>query len=202
MSPIDFYFDLTSPYSYLASHWIEPLAAKHGRRVEWHAILLGATFQAAELKSPMSYPIKREYSLHDFERSARYEGVPFAMPETFPVPTQNVSRVFWWLKERPDAGDPASASAWARRCFTALFVQGRNPAEANTLAELAREHGISADEAQAVCADTVWKTRLREANEAAIAAGVFGAPTFIVDGERFWGNDRQAQLARWLEAPF
>ena len=59
---IDFYFDFSSPYSYIASEWVEAVAARHGRAVHWHAILLGATFQAAELKSPVSYPIKREYS--------------------------------------------------------------------------------------------------------------------------------------------
>ena len=78
-SAIDFYVDFSSPYSYIASEWIEALAARHGRTVRWHAVLLGVTFQAAELKSPVSHPIKREYSLHDFERSARFEGVPLKM---------------------------------------------------------------------------------------------------------------------------
>ena len=95
--PIDFYFDFSSPYSYIASEWIEALAARHGRTVTWKAILLGATFQAAELKSPVAHPIKREYSLRDFERSARFAGVPLAMPEKFPIATQNAARVFWWL---------------------------------------------------------------------------------------------------------
>ena len=94
--PIDFYFDFSSPYSYIASEWIDALAARHGRTVNWKAILLGATFQAAELKSPVSYPIKREYSLHDFERSARFAGVPLKNPEKFPISTQNAARVFWW----------------------------------------------------------------------------------------------------------
>ena len=58
-APIDFYFDLSSPYAYIASEWIEALAARHGRMVHWQAILLGTTFQAAELKSPVSYPLKR-----------------------------------------------------------------------------------------------------------------------------------------------
>ena len=97
-SAVDFYVDFSSPYSYIASEWIEALAARHGRPVRWHAILLGVTFQAAELKSPVSHPIKREYSLHDFERSARFAGVPFTLPEKFPVATQNAARVFWWLE--------------------------------------------------------------------------------------------------------
>ena len=67
--PIEFWFDFSSPYSYIASEWIEALAARHGRPVRWHAVLLGVTFQAAQLKSPVSHPIKREYSLLDFARS-------------------------------------------------------------------------------------------------------------------------------------
>ena len=68
-APIDFYFDFSSPYSYIASEWIEAVAARHGRAVQWHAILLGVTFQAAELKSPVEHPLKREYSIRDFARS-------------------------------------------------------------------------------------------------------------------------------------
>ena len=90
--PIKFYFDFSSPYSYVASEWIEALAARHGRTVRWHAILLGVAFQAAELKSPVSHPIKRDYTLRDFRRSARFEGLPYTQPEEFPIPTQNAAR--------------------------------------------------------------------------------------------------------------
>ena len=105
--PIHVYFDLSSPYSYIASEWIEALAAHHGRTVRWQAILLGATFRAAESKSPVSYPFKREYSLRDVERSARHADVPLAIPAKFPIPTQNAARVFWWL----DAENPARAAS-------------------------------------------------------------------------------------------
>jgi 2-hydroxychromene-2-carboxylate isomerase len=197
--PIDFYFDFSSPYSYIASEWIEALAARHGRTVNWRAILLGATFQAAELKSPVSHPIKREYSLRDFERSARFAGVPLANPAKFPVPTQNAARVFWWLNER----DPAAASHWARHCLRAYFARGVDPSDIAALRGLAAEFGLSADEAEGVWNDPAWKARLKSENEAAIAAGVFGAPFFVVDGEPFWGNDRRQQIERWLEkGPF
>ena len=118
--PHRFLVDFSSPYSYIASEWIEALAARHGRTVRWHAVLLGVTFQAAELKSPVSHPIKREYSLHDFERSARFAGVPFTLPEKFPVATQNAARVFWWLEE----SDPERAANWARHCLRAYFTRG------------------------------------------------------------------------------
>src|SRR4051794_36207600 len=100
--PIEFYFDFSSPYSYIASEWVEALAARHGRTVHWHAVLLGAIFQAAELRSPVSYPIKRDYALLDFERSARFAGVPLRMPEKFPIATQNAARLFWWLHAKRD----------------------------------------------------------------------------------------------------
>jgi 2-hydroxychromene-2-carboxylate isomerase len=198
-APIDFYFDFSSPYSYIASEWIEALAARHGRTVNWKAILLGATFQAAELKSPVSHPIKREYSLLDFERSARFAGVPLVMPERFPIGTQNAARVFWWLHSL----DPLRAVAWARTCLRAYFTRGVDLSDPVALAELAQQYGLAEGEAPAVWGDAQWKLRLKQANEAAIAAGVFGAPFFVVDGEPFWGNDRRAQIERWLEnGPF
>lgn len=197
--PIDFYFDFSSPYSYIASEWIEALAARHGRLVSWRAILLGATFQAAELKSPVSYPLKREYSLLDFERSARFAGVPLKMPEKFPIPTQNAARIFWWL----NASDEKRAVAWARHCLRALFARGVDLSDTAALKALGVEFGIDAAQAEGVWNDPQWKARLKAANDAAIALGVFGAPTFIIDGEPFWGNDRRAQIERWLEkGPF
>jgi 2-hydroxychromene-2-carboxylate isomerase len=197
--PIEFYFDFSSPYSYIASEWVEALAARHGRTVDWRAILLGATFQAAELKSPVSYPIKREYSLRDFARSARFAGVPYACPEKFPIPTQNAARVFWWLK----AQDPERAAAWARHGLRALFTRGIDLSDREALRAVAVEFGLDADGAEAIWNDPTWKARLKAANDAAIAAGVFGAPFFVVDAEPFWGNDRRAQIERWLErGPF
>ncbi len=198
-SPIAFYFDFSSPYSYIASEWIEALAARHGRTVGWRAILLGATFQAAELKSPVSYPLKREYSLRDFERSARFAGVPLAMPVKFPIPTQNAARIFWSLH----AEDEARAIAWARHGLRALFARGVDLSDGAALEALAQEFGLEPGRAEAIWNDPKWKLQLKSANDAAIAAGIFGAPTFVVDGEPFWGNDRREQLERWLASgPF
>jgi 2-hydroxychromene-2-carboxylate isomerase len=194
-TPVRFYFDFSSPYSYIASEWIEALAARHGRAVQWHAILLGVTFQAAELKSPVQYPIKREYSLRDFARSARFEGVPYTQPDPFPIPTQNAARVFWW---RADTAGMEAASAWAHAGLRAYFTRGVALNDAAQLKRLASDSGLDGDAAERVWNDPQWKDRLKAANEQAIAAGVFGAPFFVVDGEPFWGNDRKAPIERWL----
>jgi 2-hydroxychromene-2-carboxylate isomerase len=199
LAPIQFYFDFSSPYSYIASEWINALAARQGRRVQWHAMLLGAAFQAAELKSPIAHPIKRDYILRDFERSAHFAGLPYKHPETFPIATHQAARVFWWL----DAQDPQRAVDWARAALRAYFTRGVALNDPSQLKLLAADIGLDADAAEYAWRDPVWKEKLRTENEEAINAGVFGAPYFIVDGEPFWGNDRQAQIERWLSSgPF
>jgi len=197
---IDFYFDFSSPYSYIANEWIGALAARHGRRVRRHAVLLGVTFQAAELKSPVAHPLKREYSMRDFARSARFEGLPYLLPPEFPIPTQNAARVFWWLADT--RGDEA-ASAWATAGLRAIFTRGVLLNQAEALKALATEQGLDPAQAEAVWNDPAWKARLKKANDDAIAAGMFGAPYIVVDGEPFWGNDRKPQIERWLASgPF
>ena len=199
-SPIAFYFDFSSPYSYIASEWIEALAARHGRTVQWHAMLLGATFQVTEIKSPVAYPLKREYSMRDFERSARFAGVPLKMPEKFPIATQNAARIFWWLHDTVSA---ERAVAWARHGLRALFARGVDLSDIGELRELCAEFDLEPSAAEAAWNDPHRKARLKAVNDAAIAAGVFGAPYFVIDGEPFWGNDRRPQIERWLETgPF
>lgn len=193
-TPIDFWFDFSSPYSYIASEWIEALAARHGRTVRWQAILVGVAFEAAGLKSPVAHPLKREYVLRDFQRSARFEGVPYKPPEPFPIATQNAARVFWWLQSQ----SPARATAWARLGLRAYFARGVRLDEPAQLLALCSEADLDAEECAGVINDPVWKQRLRQANDEAVAAGVFGVPFFKVDGEPFWGNDRKSQIERWL----
>lgn len=199
-SPIDFWFDFSSPYSYIANEWVDAVAARHRRTVRRHAILLGAIFQATEARPPVAYPVKGAYMLRDFARSARFEGLPYQVPQEFPIATQNAARVFWWLQHTQGE---AAAAAWATAGLRAVFVQGAPLHRPEGLEALARQCGLSPEQAQAVAADEQWKLRLRSANEEALAAGVFGAPFFRVDGEPFWGNDRRAQIERWLaQGPF
>jgi 2-hydroxychromene-2-carboxylate isomerase len=193
--PIDFYFDFSSPYSYIASEWVDAVAARHSRAVNWHAILLGATFQFAGLQSPVAYPLKREYSIRDFARSARFAGLPYVMPAKFPIPTQNAARVFWWLN---DTTSPERAVAWAHAGLRAVFTRGADLSDTAVLRQELAAAGIDAAAAEAAYTDPLWKQRLKRENDAAIAAGVFGAPFFIVDGEPFWGNDRRQQIEAWL----
>jgi 2-hydroxychromene-2-carboxylate isomerase len=194
--PIDFWFDFTSPYSYIASTWIDRFAASHARSVRWHAFLLGATFKVTELRPPVAFPVKGPYMFRDFARTARFEGVPYAQPQDFPIATQQAARVYWWLH----AQDPARAVSWAKAGMKAYFADGVMLNDLEALKGLLVREGIDAQAAEAAWGDPLWKVKLVQAGEEALKQGVFGAPFFFVDGEPFWGNDRRDQMDRWLKS--
>ena len=190
-APLDFYFDFSSPYGYLASHKIEALAAKHGRGVIWRPMLLGAAFKATGAAPLPQIPLKGEYAKRDFERSARFHGVPFRIPEPFPVSTVAACRAFYSL------ADEKEQVKLAKALYRAYFVDNMNLGDAAQVLKVAASAGCQVDiESQAV------KDKTRAQVEAAIAKGVFGSPYIVVDGEPFWGIDRFDQLERWLKGPF
>jgi 2-hydroxychromene-2-carboxylate isomerase len=178
MNPIDFYFDFSSPYGYLASQKIEALAQRHGRSVDWHPMLLGVVFKQTGAAPLTEVPVKGPYSKHDFARSARFHGVEFRMPPVFPIPAQAPSRVVLWAKER----NAADAARLSKALYRAFFVQGRDISKADVAAQVAGEEGFDAAQARAAVVDPAIKDALKREVDAAIAAGVFGSPFVVVDG--------------------
>jgi 2-hydroxychromene-2-carboxylate isomerase len=136
--PLEFYFDFSSPYGYLASEKIDDLAAGYGRKVRWRPILLGVVFKQTGGAPLTTLPLKGEYSLHDFSRSARFMGVPYTHPQNFPLATQHAARTFYWLAEQ----DGETAQDFAHSVFRALYRDGRNVSELDVVLELAARHGI------------------------------------------------------------
>jgi 2-hydroxychromene-2-carboxylate isomerase len=194
MASIDFYFDFSSPYGYLAATKIEALAAKHGRTVDWHPMLLGVVFKQTGAAPLTQVPVKGPYSTRDFARSARFHGIEFRMPAVFPIAGQAPSRVVLWVK----AQDAASAGRMAKALYRAFFVEGRDISKAEVAAAVAGEQGFDTAAARAAIDDPAVKDALKREVEAAMAAGVFGSPFIVVDGEPFWGSDRFDQIDRWL----
>lgn len=194
MKPIDFYFDFSSPYGYLASQKIEALAERHGRAVDWHPMLLGVVFKQTGAAPLTEVPVKGPYSKHDFFRSARYHAVPFNMPPVFPIPAQAPSRIMLWAK----AKSAADGARMAKALYRAFFVEGRDISKPDVAAEVAGEQGFDVAQARASVDDPAIKDALKREVDGAIAAGVFGSPYVIVDGEPFWGLDRFDQIERWL----
>lgn len=194
-TPILFYFDFTSPYSYLASEQVDAIAERFGRQVQWRPVLLGAIFKALGTVSLVKQPGMADYSVKDFARSARFIGVPYAQPAEFPVSTVAPARTYYWLHGQ----DCGLARRFAHEVFRAYFVDGRNIADASVVVELAAKLGAGEAAVTAGMSDPAIKDRLRTETDAAIAAGAFGAPWIIADGEPFWGADRLPQVERWLE---
>lgn len=198
-APIDFYFDFSSPYGYLAGELIDDLAARYGREVRWRPILLGITFKLTGNAPLTQQPLKGEYSIRDFQRSARYYKVPFQYPKQFPISSVAASRMFLWLQEQ----DPAAAKRYARAVYKAYFVDGRDISMAETAAAIAGECGLDSAAALAANSDPRIKDLFKTAVEAATARGVFGSPFIFVDDEPFWGVDRFPQIEAWLSrGPF
>ena len=189
-APIDFYFDFSSPYGYLAAEKIDALAGKHGRTVRWRPMLLGAAFKLTGGQPLPSIPIKGEYAKRDFLRSARFHGVPMKIPSVFPISGLTGCRAFYAL---PDKDGVALAKALLR----AYFVDDVNIGEAENVLRIAAGLGHKPD-----LSDPALKEKTKAEVDAALAKGVFGSPYFVVDGEPFWGIDRFEQLERWLKGPF
>lgn len=193
--PIDFYFDFSSPYGYLAAQKIDALAAKHGRTVDWRPILLGAIFRSTGGAPLTQVPLKGPYSQRDFARSARFHGIPdFNMPPVFPIASQAPARIVLWAKLL----SPADGARVAKALYRAYFVDGRDISNPDEAAAVAGAAGFDAAAARAAVDDPAIKDALKSGVEVALAAGVFGSPFVVVDGEPFWGLDRFDQIERWL----
>jgi 2-hydroxychromene-2-carboxylate isomerase len=190
---IDFYFDFSSPYGYLASTQIDALAARHRRVVKWRPFLIGALYKQLGY-TPLAQPGKRAYFLHDVPRSARAMGVTLDIPPSFPEALIAPARAVYWIADR----DAAKAGAFAAAAFRAYWSEGRKLADPEIVAELAAGQGFAREAVLAALADQAVKDRLKAETDAAIAAGIFGSPFIVVDGERFWGSDRLDQVEKWL----
>lgn len=193
--PIDFYFDFSSPYGYLMSEKIDAIAAQYERKVRWHPILLGAIFKTTG-SAPLTLqaPLKAAYYTRDFARSARFLGVPFKAPSHFPLPTQIAARAYYWLHGQ----DCALARQFAHAVYRALFVDDRDISDPETIFEISAKNGIDRSIFEPALQTPEIKARLKDEVEQAMARGVFGSPTVIIDGETFFGADRLPQIERWL----
>lgn len=187
MRALEFWFEFASTYSYLAAMRVEDLARAAGVPVVWRPFLLGPIFaKQGWTGSPFTlYPAKGRYMWRDMERLCKAEGLPFRRPSEFPRNGLLAARIATaadgqeWLPE------------FVRRVFRANFVDDQDIADRRLLAALSSEEWL----ARAEAAET--KDRLRERTLEAERRGIFGAPSFLVGDELFWGNDRLAQALAW-----
>ncbi len=194
-APIEFYFDFSSPYGYLAARRIEEVVEAYQREVLWKPFLLGAVFDTTGAKPLLDVPMKGDYGRLDLARSARLYDIPFVLPETFPFMSVAACRAVYWLNE----SDPEAARALIEALYDTAFGAGRSIREPAEVAAVAEALGHDPDQILAALREPRIKDLLRREVEAAIAKGVFGSPYMIVDDEPFWGFDRLDDVALWLE---
>ena len=193
-NPVEFYFDFSSPYGYIASEKIDELAAKYGREVTWRPFLLGVAFKTTGGVPVPTIPLKGAYHLRDIVRTTKYHGVSYRHLTVFPISSVSPCRAFYWL----DAKEPRRAKDLAKALYHAYFVDDVDTSSADNTVAVCAKFGLKADEVRAGIADQAVKDRTRAEVDKAIARGAFGSPYIIVDGEPFWGSDRLDQIDKWL----
>ncbi len=189
---IDFYFDLSSPYSYLAATQLDAIANRHGATIAWKPLVLAAVFKAQGNVMPAVCVPKAQYMVKDLARWAEHYGVPFQMSSRFPLPTIRGMRLIIAAESSGRSGE------LAKSLFTGMWERDLDISSDAVLRTLVSECGLSADELMAATETSAVKDKLRAYTDEAISRGVFGAPAMMVDGELFWGNDRLHFLEQQL----
>jgi len=182
---VEFYFDFGSPYSYLAYKALPGIAAAHGAQIVWRPMLLGGVFKATGNHSPVEIPAKGKWMQQDMQRWAARYGAVFRNNPHFPINTLVLMRGAAGMQMRGQDFDK-----YVEAIFRAMWENPRNLGEPQELAAVLRQAGFDADAFLALVNDPAVKEQLKKNTEEAVARGVFGAPTFFVGEEMFWGQDR------------
>lgn len=186
---LDFYFDCSSPWTYLAFHAIQPLARETEADIVWKPILVGGVFNAVNQtvyeSRPKPNPRKQAYMQKDMQDWARLYGLAIKFPPTvFPVNSVKCMRGAFV------ALDEGKLAAYANAAFEAYWSDDRDLSKEEVLADIAEKAGIERQRFFAAIETDSCKTRLRANTDELIARGGFGSPTIFVGEDMFFGNDR------------
>jgi 2-hydroxychromene-2-carboxylate isomerase len=191
MPAVTFYFDLGSPYAYLAAERVDALLA---RPVAWQPVLLGGLFKASGRSSwSLGDDQRRAAGMAEVERRARDYGLPaIRWPE--PWPTNYLVAML----ASTFAFSAGHGREFTRRAFRNAFQEGWDLSDPEQVFESAAQAGLDRDALEAATGDPRIKQELRRATDAAFELGVVGVPTLAVDDELFWGDDRLEDAASQL----
>jgi len=184
---VDYYHFLISPYAYLGSARFTEIAARLGATVNVIPVAAAKIFPVSGgLPLPKRAPQRQAYRLVELARWRDHLGLPLNLePQHFPADESQAARMV--IAARRNGQD---ALALSNAVLRAVWAEERNVADPDTLAAIAGEAGFDAPALAAAAADPAVETDYEAGTEAAIAAGVFGSPTYIIDGTLYWGQDR------------
>lgn len=194
---LEFFFDLGSPAAYLAFRRLPAICEAAAATLQWRPMLLGGVFQATGNQSPVNIPAKGRYLFADLQRFARRQDIPFRQNPHFPINTLTLMRIATGLQLR----EPQRLVPYVGAVYRAIWVHGLDMNDPTVVAGVLREAGFVPEAVMALAGDPEVKQRLKDDTQEAVARGVFGAPTFFVDGEMYWGQDRLDFVKEALEAP-
>jgi 2-hydroxychromene-2-carboxylate isomerase len=192
---LDFFYDLASPYACLTALRIAEVAQAAGVGVRWRPFLLGPIFQAEGLAdTPMKvFPLRGAYMERDIPRRARRYGFTLRVPSTFPRNSVLAARVaLAALRE-------GWGEAFSRAVYRAEFQEDQDIGRTEVIASVVEALGHDPEVALSTAVTPEVKAALRSQTEAATASGIFGAPSFLVGGELFWGDDRLEDALDWAQ---
>jgi 2-hydroxychromene-2-carboxylate isomerase len=192
MKTFDFYFDFGSPAAYLAFTQLPKLQSETGSTAVYKPMLLGGVFQATGNHSPATIPAKGKYTFTDFSRFAKRYGVPYNMNPYFPINTLMLMRGAVGLQ----LTNPESFLSYCDAMFKAIWVEGLSMNDPAIVGKALSDKGFEPMRFIALCGEQATKDALKGLTEEAVQRGVFGAPTFFVGDEMFWGQDRMD----WVQA--
>jgi 2-hydroxychromene-2-carboxylate isomerase len=191
---LEFLFDFGSPASYLAYKRVPALAERTGAEVDYVPMLLGGVFKATGNASPATVPAKGRWMNADLRRWAERYGTAFNRNPFFPINTLHLMRGATGM-----IGDPRF-TAYCDAVFDAMWLDPKNLGEPAELVPILGRAGVSADEFRALTERDDVKERLKATTERAVERGAFGAPTFFVGEEMFFGQDRMDFVEEALTA--
>ncbi|MXI45383.1 2-hydroxychromene-2-carboxylate isomerase [Pseudomonas moraviensis] len=183
---VEFYFDLGSPTTYLAHTQLAKICADTQSELIYMPMLLGGVFKATGNASPAMIPAKGRYMFQDLDRFAKRYGVQLRFNPHFPINTLILMRAVTGMQMR----QPQRFAEFVDCLFKALWVEGRNLNDPQTVAAVLTENGFDPQEIIALTNDESVKAALKENTEAAIKRGVFGAPSMFIGDQLFFGQDR------------
>lgn len=194
---IDFFYDIGSSYSYLAASQVEGIESRTGWTIRSRPFLLGAVFKATGNAPPSGVAAKLRWLIEDTQRWAALYGIPFNLPSRFPLLTLPTQRA---LCAASILGGEKAVRAMSAGLFRAYWADDRDVTAADVISEVAGSCGLDGAAVLEGAGSAPAKDLLRAATDEAVAKGAFGAPTFVVGEQVFWGNDRIVLLERYVGA--
>ena len=186
MKTFEFWFDFGSPAAYLAFTQIPKIETETGAKAVYCPMLLGGVFQATSNHSPATIPAKGKYIFNDFNRFAKRYGVPFSSNPHFPINTLLLMRGAIGMQKQ----HPEQFLIYCTAVFQAIWVDALNMNDPATVGAALHKAGFDPQKLMALANDNVTKDALKASTTEAVSRGVFGAPTFFVDDQMYWGQDR------------